>query len=402
VLQRDQGVDMLVAALLIEGPVDSDAAELQHVQAGEPSRRQCRQDPFGGDANGIVERLGSFCGVERHRHDRARGELGGDVGFRPRKRQAAVETPAPDRAERIAFQSFRPRRQPDLLGMAEIESELRRRRVTPDRLDLETAQHDFLQPRRVIIPQPARRMRIAPEPPPYGAQAFALAKRPDAGGEEIKQDAERKQVAARIIAHPEQALGRHVGRGAVGQAEFLLQEIGQVVVVRHPEIDQNGFAAFAKHDAARLDVMMNDVLPVQIGERGRDLAAKHPDLFVRQRQRVEPVVQRLAGDALHRDIGLPREIAGAETARHMRPRQPRQDHLLHLEADDGGGILAFGRERHLHQERHVDAGITGAPQRRHAASVEALSDGETIDDRAGLDSRLCHRLAARRQAIGQP
>jgi len=65
---------------------------------------------------------------------------------------------------------------------------------------------------------------------------------------------------------------------------------------------------------------MNDVLPVQIGERRRDLAAEHPHLFVRQRQRVEPAVQRLAGAALHHDIGLPPEIAGAETQRHMRSR----------------------------------------------------------------------------------
>ena len=67
-------------------------------------------------------------------------------------------------------------------------------------------------------------------------------------------------------------------------------------------------------------VVMNDVLPVQIGERGRDLAAEHPHLFVRQRQRVEPGEQRLAGDALHHDMSLPREIAGAETQRHVRSR----------------------------------------------------------------------------------
>ena len=130
---------------------------------------------------------------------------------------------------------------------------------------------------------------------------------------------------------------------------------------------------------------MNDVLPVQIGQRGRDLSADHPRLFVRDRQLVDPAIQRLAGNALHDDVGLPVEIAGAETARHVRARQPRQDHLLHLEADDGRRILALGNPRDLHQQRHGDAGMRHRPQRRHAALVDALANLETVQFRAGLD-----------------
>src|SRR3954451_5848102 len=107
--------------------------------------------------------------------------MGGDIGFRLRLPQALVEWPAPDRAEPIALQPFRPRRQPDLVGMAEIESELRRRRITTGRLDLKAAQHGFLEPWRIIGSQPARRMRIAPQPPPHAAQRLALAERPHAG-----------------------------------------------------------------------------------------------------------------------------------------------------------------------------------------------------------------------------
>ena len=100
---------------------------------------------------------------------------------------------------------------------------------------------------------------------------------------------------------------------------------------------------------------------------------------------VDPAVQRLAGDALHDDVGLPVEIAGAETARHVRARQPRHDHLLHLEADDGRRILALGNPRDLHQQRHIDAGMGHRPQRRHAALVDALPDGEAVQFRAGFD-----------------
>ena len=207
-----------------------------------------------------------------------------------------------------------------------------------------------------------------------------------------KQHAERKQVAARIVADAEQALRRHVGRGAIGQTEFFLQQIRQLVVMRQAEIDQHAFARGTKHDAARLDVVMNDILPVQVGERGGDLAAEHPRLFVRDRQIVDPAIERLAGNALHDDVRLPGEIAGAEAARHVRPRQPRQDHLLHLEADDGGRILALGNARDLHQQRHRDAGMRHRPQRRHAALVDALPDREAIQFRAGFDRRLHHLI----------
>ena len=231
-------------------------------------------------------------------------------------------------------------------------------------------------------------MRIAPQPPPHAAQGLGLAERPLAGGEEVQQHAQRKQVAARIVAHAEQPLGRHVGRGAVGQPEFFLQQIRQLVVMRQPEIDQHGFAGGAKHDAARLDVVMDDVLRVQVGQRGRDLADDDPRLFVGNRQLAQALVKRLAGNALDHDIGLPREIAGPEAGRHVRPRQPRQDHLLHLETDDGGRILAFGNPRHLHQHRRVAVGPGHAPQRRHAAAMDALPDREAVDDGARLNQVL--------------
>ena len=133
----------------------------------------------------------------------------------------------------------------------------------------------------------ARRIRIAPQPPPHAAHGLAFAERPLAGGEEIKQHAERKDVAARIVAHAEQPLRRHVGRGAVRHAELLLQQVRQMVVMRQAVIDQHRLAALAEHDAARLDVVMDDVLPVQVGAARRDLARRSRRLLVRQRQIVE-------------------------------------------------------------------------------------------------------------------
>ena len=74
-------IDVLVVALLVERAVERDAAELQHVEAGEPRRRQRRENPLGGDAQRLVERLRAFRGIEGDRHDRARGKLRGDVGL---------------------------------------------------------------------------------------------------------------------------------------------------------------------------------------------------------------------------------------------------------------------------------------------------------------------------------
>ena len=194
--------------------------------------------------------------------------------------------------QRIALQALGPRGQLDLVLMAQIESQLRRGRVAPGRFDLEATQHDFLQPGRIVRPQPARRHRIAPQPSPHAAQRLAFAERPHAGREEIEQHAERKQVAARIVADAQQLLRRHVGRGAEGHAELLLHQIGQLVVVRQAEIDQHGLAARPEHDVARLDVEMNDMLPVQVVQRVRDLRADLGDFRIGQRQLVEPRQQR--------------------------------------------------------------------------------------------------------------
>ena len=55
-----------------------------------------------------------------------------------------------------------------------------------------------------------------------------------------------------------------------------------------------------------------------------------------------------------------------------------------------GRILAFRGERYLHQQRHVDARMGDRPQRRHAATVHALADGEAIYLGAGLHRQRRH------------
>ena len=94
---------------------------------------------------------------------------------------------------------------------------------------------------------------------------------------------------------------------------------------------------------------MNDVLPVQVGKRHCNFSDNDADLLISQRQFVKPAVEGSTGDALDDDMGLRGKIAGTETAGHVRPRYPRQDHLLHLKTDNGGRILALGNPRDFHQ-----------------------------------------------------
>src|SRR5262245_57715355 len=127
---------MLVASLLIKRAVYGEAVELQHVEAGEPRRRQRGQHLLGDNAQRIVQGVSVFRRSDRDDDDRAGGELGGDIGFWLRQHRTLIEAPAPDGGERIALELFRARGELDLVWMTEIESKLRCGRIAPGRRDL--------------------------------------------------------------------------------------------------------------------------------------------------------------------------------------------------------------------------------------------------------------------------
>src|SRR5581483_6458110 len=94
--------------------------------------------------------------------------------------------------------------------MLQIEADLGRGVMAQLRLDLEAAQDDLLQPGRDVRTQAARRRRIVIEAAAPLPDRGRLAERPLAGGEEIENDAEREQVAARIVADADELLGRDI------------------------------------------------------------------------------------------------------------------------------------------------------------------------------------------------
>jgi len=242
--------------------------------------------------------------------------------------------------------------------------------------------------------------RVPPQPPLHALEVCGSPEGQLAGGELVLHRAEGEDVAARVVADAEHLFRRHVGGGAVGQAEFLGHQVGQLLVMGEAVVDQHRGAVLAEQDVGRLHVKMDDMLVMQriqrIGDGGADLG----DLPGAQRQLAQPLGERRAGDALHHDVGLGLEAAHGDEARHMHAGQARHDELLHLEGDDGRGVLALGQARHLHQHGHVGAGAGDAEEEGHAALVQHLAHLEAVDRAAGAD----HAVIARGRGVrrGRP
>jgi hypothetical protein len=280
--------------------------------------------------------------------------------------------------------AFGARRQRHQLRMPQVEGEVGGARIAVARVDFEAVQDDFLEPGRQTGPQGARGGGRHHQPPAPLADGARLAERARARGKEVKDHAERKQVAARIVADEEDLLGRDIGAGAERAVDLFGRQIGQAEVAGKPEIEQHRFAAVTDHDVARLEVEVNDVLPVQVLERVGDARAHIGDLFGRKRQIVQTVPERAARDQFHHQIGIV-EIAGRDEGRHVRAGEPRKDDLLGLVADDRQRILARQQERQLHHQRLCVVGMRHLPQGAEPAMVEFLRQPEAADHVAGRE-----------------
>jgi hypothetical protein len=250
-----------------------------------------------------------------------------------------------------------------LCRMGQVKGQLRGRGVAVFGVDLQAMQDDLLHPRRQVGAQHARRDGLLVQPSAQAAHARGRAERARAGGEVVQDDAQGEQVAARVGAVVQHLLRGDVRSGAHGQAELLGQQVGQPIVARQAKIDQHGVAVGPEHDVARLDVVMDDVLLVQIVQGLGDARADARDLVHGQRQLLEAGAQRLPLQQFHDDVGLRLESAAGDPARHVRAVQHRQDHLLDLEADDGRRIVA--QQRDLHHRRAWPVGCVT----RHSSAM---------------------------------
>ena len=139
---------------------------------------------------------------------------------------------------------------------------------------------------------------------------------------------------------------------------------------------------------------MDDVLAVQV-VHGRGDGARQPGDF-RRRQRCAggDVRQAHAFDAFHDEPGRPLEIAAGDQARHMRPLDPAEDHLLHLEADQAAGMAAEAQPGDLHQKREGRRGGC-------AGGVDGVEQGHAAFVQRALDAKAAHRRSRRENGLPQ-
>ncbi len=173
-----------------------------------------------------------------------------------------------------------------------------------------------------------------------------------------------------------------------------------MAVMGESEVDQHRFAVRAKYDVSRLQIEVNDVLPVKLIERHRDREAETCDFLRRHRSAIEPVVESNAVDVLHDEIRRGLDVSVGDERRMMGSLCERAEHCpADLESDDVHCTLARTEPRYLHDERQRTVG-TGEPEDRcHAAGVDHLAQTEAIDRAARLwrvhQVPRCRRSATR-------
>jgi hypothetical protein len=213
----------------------------------------------------------------------------------------------------------------------------------------------------------------------------------------VQNDAEREDVAPRIVADASDLFRGNVRAGPDRKAELLGKEIRQPIVSRDPEVDDHGLTAFPEHHVARLDVEVDDVLAVDVVQGGRHAGADRGNLGIGEGHPVQLGAQRVAVDPLHDDEWLRRETPRRHVAGRVVPGQRRQNHHFHLEGHDRRRVFRFPESRDFHHEgRRPAAWSRHPPDARHAPVVDPFVQSIPVDHGARLKSvtRRCGQSPA--------
>ena len=138
----------------------------------------------------------------------------------------------------------------------------------------------------------AGRVGLGVEPALEAGLAGGAAEGQLAGDQLVQDHAEREDVAARVVAHPEHLLGGDVGVRAHRLRDDLGHQVGELVVPRESEVDEHRLAALAKQDVGRRDVQVDDVLAMQVVQRRGHAGADAGDLLRRERPAAQPGGER--------------------------------------------------------------------------------------------------------------
>ena len=184
-------------------------------------------------------------------------------------------------------------------------------------------------------------------------------------------------------------------------------------VARQTKIQYHRTAVRAKQYIGGFEIQVHRVLLVQCMYCTRHGSTQARDgLDIGPVLCLQPVVQRVAFDVFHHQVGHPVQVASGYKARHMAAVQHLHDLAFHLKADDVFAAVASRHARNFH--RHGKAGaaqIVGIPHPvnvRHATGVDTFFQDKTIEQGARrlqlhrpISSRLAKKAGspARRMAL---
>src|SRR5438105_1159833 len=191
-------------------------------------------------------------------------------------------------------------------------------------------------------------------------------------GEHFVEDAPQAVHVAPAVERPNTRclLRAHVQRRPDGNAG-----VRQLIAARrrnrprNTEVRDHGFAAL-EQDVLRLDVTVDDIVLVRVGERTRDLTRDRQRVFQRQlRFLVEALPQRFSLDVRHDVVQHVGGGAGVVQRQDVGVVQLRGGLDLSQEpvcAERGGDLLA----EHLDGDETVMSRIAGQKHHRHAAAAQ--------------------------------
>jgi len=123
---------------------------------------------------------------------------------------------------------------------------------------------------------------------------------------------------------------------------------------RDAKVEDLRVPAMVDHDVARLDVAVNDAVPVRVVESVGDFARGLPDFRLREPLASELVAKRLAFDVLHRDVRDAVDVRGLVDHRNVRVRKLRcGDRLVHEAALRPLVGIRQNLQRHLPPQRRI-------------------------------------------------
>src|SRR5262249_34269999 len=233
VLEFDQSAKVRISPLRILDLVEGKSRNFQHIDAGEPRiRLSCQYAPHR-ECERLAERFMAGLKVNRRQHDRRGGKMAAQRTARTPRRVPNSLQPAPGYREKpITPRSGRPPGEGDLVRILQIKGQLSRCGVTGFGSDLQAAKDNFLQPRWNGAVAAAWRNWISPQPVAPIFSSLRFAERSLTGCQEIKDNTQGEQIAARIAPVTEPLLGRDIRSSADGAIRFLLHQVRQLIMPR--------------------------------------------------------------------------------------------------------------------------------------------------------------------------